>query len=167
MIAQIKQGLRIAVLLSLSPTVVSAQTNVDFLWDLYEQSVLYPEDFDFHLLELMTAEDNPFDESLRAHMDNVMARLAAQSERHRDFCNQYADSNMRWDCLKNDVAASVFVWCVCLYGAVFQEYIWSDTICGQNQILAKRVLEQMGVDAVALLRETLPAIEPAFRQAVR
>jgi hypothetical protein len=151
----------VLVLTSCAP--LPAQAPGDVLWEAYAESVVYPEAFDLYLLERIVADDSPFDNGFKAHLQNVMSRLAVSSADHRAICDQHPDPNSRWQCLGEDIASQLFAWCGCLYQAVADDELWSDTFCGRNMIFAKRTVEGSGYDYVALSTDALGALEPQLR----
>jgi hypothetical protein len=136
-----------------------AQTPRDAMYNLYVQSVVYPEKFD----SFIQNNQESFDRQFRSYLKCVERSIFALARAEIEICARHTDPAWRYQCTKEKVAVGLYFWCVSIDSVIKGEKTWPNTYSGGIILYAKRLMEQMGVNYVSMMRMTLPMIESQLR----
>ncbi|NIO80084.1 MAG: hypothetical protein GTN53_05960 [Candidatus Aminicenantes bacterium] len=136
-----------------------AQTPQDAMYNLYVQSVVYPETFDRFIQNNRESFDRQFHTYLNCVKESIFALARAEIE----ICARHTDPAWRYQCTKENVAVGLYFWCVSVDSVIKGEKTWPNTYSGGIILYAKRQIVQMGVDYVSMMRMTLPTVESQLR----
>jgi hypothetical protein len=138
----------------------NAQDYSQIMYDLYAESVLYPENFDSVIANNRRLFDNYFDSCLH----NLTMAYMEAGRREMQICNGHTNPRWRSQCLQESTSASMWMWCLSLRAAL-DGTPWQRTTTGSNTLFAKQMLEQlMGAGSYASsMRQFIPMMRPYFR----
>lgn len=143
-----------------SLTIVTAQDVSTIMFNVYAQSVLYPESFDAYVQE----NQHLFNQRFLTCLNRLLITYSQIAKQHSDYCNQFADSRMRSDCIQRNSAATIGMWCLSI-----QERLngtpWVRTFSGDLAYGGKQLTDALlGAGTyLSLTQQFLPMVRGFFR----
>ncbi len=142
---------------------LQAREPVVVLFELYVQSVVYPESFDSYVRK----NSKEFDKNFFSHLDRVTSRISAEAREDIEACEKHANPKWFNDCLKDRTAAGMYFWCVSLRYVLDGKRTWAKTSSGAGILYAKKVMQEFALDYVKLTRAAVKQREPQLRYSFR
>jgi len=139
---------------------VNAQDVSTIVFNVYAQSVLYPESFDDYVEE----NQRLFNQRFLTCLNGLFIVYGQRAKEHADYCNGFADPKMRSDCMARNEAATVGMWCLSL-AATLKGTPWLQTFSGDLAYTAKQFADAfLGPGAYVSLNEPfLQMLRPIFQ----
>ena len=118
--------------LSFSP--VYAQDYSPIMYELYVESVLYPENFD----RVIARNRALFDGNFRDCLSNLTGAYMQVGRREMEVCDSHANPRWRSQCYQESMGAGMWMWCLSLRAAL-DGTPWQQTTAGSNTVFAKQI----------------------------
>ena len=129
-----------------------AQTQQDLLWQVYFQSMAYPEKFDTFVKENPSLSAQPF----RRCIDEATQNLIGPANAHDEQCPKWPEKD-RFECSDANKFTKMIVWLQGVKLVVSKKARWNQTTSGQNAFIGKEYI--FGDQQVDLIRGLVPAIK--------